>query len=134
MSSVRLIIYDITHLEACLLSSILSVLFVASLYVWALCKYNVSDRNNSLVIKQRIISILFVLAPERRLRSAPLAMWGAVPCALRVAPADDVLDLGVAPLLAKRCSMLAMLTLALVDVGAAPTDGGTDLGVVQQLA
>ena len=52
--------YDLSPIETCLLSSLLSVIFVASLYVWALCGYTVSDRNNSLVIKQRIISVTFV--------------------------------------------------------------------------
>lgn len=48
--SATLVIYDLSAVEACLLSSLLSVLFVGSLYVWALCKYDVSDRNDSLVI------------------------------------------------------------------------------------
>ena len=48
--SATLIIYDLSAVEACLLSSLLSVLFVGSLYIWALCKYDVSDRNNSLVL------------------------------------------------------------------------------------
>eukprot|EP01084_Bolivina_argentea_P228469 385864_1 len=54
------LIYDLSAMEACMLSSLLSVVFVASLYIWKLCKYNVSDRNSPLVIKQRIISVTFV--------------------------------------------------------------------------
>eukprot|EP01083_Nonionella_stella_P315671 1140922_1 len=58
--SARVVIYDLSPVEACLLSSLLSIIFVSSLYIWALCGYNVSNRNNSLVIKQRIISVTFV--------------------------------------------------------------------------
>lgn len=55
-----MLVWDLSAWQACLLSSTFSILFVASLYVWALCKYDVSNRNDTLVIKQRIISVTFV--------------------------------------------------------------------------
>ena len=58
--SATMLVWDLSALQACLLSSTFSLLFVASLYIWACCKYDVSNRNVPLVIKQRIISVTFV--------------------------------------------------------------------------
>ncbi|ETO34295.1 hypothetical protein RFI_02806 [Reticulomyxa filosa] len=53
-----LALYILSPTQALLLCSILAILLVASLYIWALAGYEVSNRNDPTVIKQRFISVV----------------------------------------------------------------------------
>ena len=60
MTTSKTAVYTVNTIGAFCLAVLFAAFFVLSLYVWALCRYNITDRNNQLVIKQRIISVLCV--------------------------------------------------------------------------